>query len=130
MKRFLLCCFLIPCVVFSQRNEFPNSLNCNNWLLCPSQPSYISIGDLDMPGTAITVEANFNGILANNGFGDLVAKHQGSSDVNYLLRAYSGEITTSNGYFQALTTCPTNPNQIYHAAMVYDGSTLKFYRNG
>ncbi len=103
---------------------------CNNWLYLPSQPSYVNIGDLDVPGTSITVEANFNTILNNNGFGDLVAKHQGSADVNYLLRPYSGEITTSNGYFRAITFCPVEPHKIYHAAMVYDGSTLKFYRNG
>ncbi len=106
------------------------SIPCDSWLRTPSQPSYVNIGDLDISGNQVTIEASFNTTLNNNGFGDLVSKHSGTIDANYLLRAYSGEITTTNGYYKALTLCPVSPNKTYHAAMVYDGSSLKFYRNG
>ena len=106
------------------------SQTCNNWLYTPSQPSYVSIGDLDVPGNKITVEALCNTTLNNNGFGDLVSKHKGTNDCNYLLRVYRAEITTTDGFFTASTNCPAFPNKIYHAAMVYDGASLKFYRNG
>ncbi|MBI1344177.1 MAG: T9SS type B sorting domain-containing protein [Terrimonas sp.] len=107
-----------------------SQLDCNNWLYTPSQPSYVNIGDLDVPGNQITVEAVFNATTNNNGFGDLVSKHLNFTDVNYLLRAYSGEISTTDGYYIALANCPVETNKIYHVAMVYDGTSLKFYRNG
>jgi gliding motility-associated-like protein len=106
------------------------SQTCNNWLYTPSQPSYVNIGDLDVPGNKITVEALCNTTVNNNGFGDLVSKHKGTNDCNYLLRVYRAEITTTDGFFTASTNCPAFPNKIYHAAMVYDGTSLKFYRNG
>ena len=40
------------------------------------------------------------------------------------------EITTSNGYFITPSICDIEINKTYHVAMVYDGITLKFYRNG
>lgn len=105
-------------------------VSCNNWLNTPAQPSYANIGDLDITGNKITIEANFVASFNDGGNGNLVSKHSTFTDVNYLLRPYSAEITTSNGYFQALSLCPVTPNKVYHAAMVYDGSTLKLYRNG
>ena len=107
---------------------------CNNWLSLPSMPSYISIGDLDIPGNKLTVEALINRTTPYSGgrlyAGDIVSKHDGPSDANYLLRPNSAEITTSNGYFITPPICEIELNKIYHVAMVYDGSTLKFYRNG
>lgn len=107
---------------------------CNNWLSLPSRPSYISIGDLDIPGNKLTVEALINRTTPYSGgrlyAGDIVSKHDGPTDVNYLLRPNSAEITTSNGYFITPPVCEIDLNKTYHLAMVYDGSTLKFYRNG
>ena len=107
---------------------------CNNWLSLPSMPSYISIGDLDIPGNKLTVEALINRTTPYSGgrlyAGDIVSKHDGPSDANYLLRPNSAEITTSNGYFITPPICEIELNKIYHVAMVYDGTTLKFYRNG
>ncbi|MBA2500873.1 MAG: gliding motility-associated C-terminal domain-containing protein [Chitinophagaceae bacterium] len=107
---------------------------CNNWLSLPSMPSFISIGDLDIPGNKLTVEALINRTTTYSGgrlyAGDIVSKHDGPSDVNYLLRPNSAEITTSNGYFITPPICEIELNKTYHVAMVYDGTTLKFYRNG
>jgi gliding motility-associated-like protein len=110
------------------------AIPCNNWLSLPSYQSYISVGDLDVPGNKITVEAVFNRTTTySNGYnwaGDLVSKHVDLSDVNYLLRPNNAEITTTNGYFTTPPICEIQLNKTYHVAMVYDGTTLKFYRNG
>ena len=87
-----------------------------------------------IPGNKLTVEALINRTTPYSGgrlyAGDIVSKHDGPSDANYLLRPNSAEITTSNGYFITPPICEIELNKIYHVAMVYDGSTLKFYRNG
>jgi gliding motility-associated-like protein len=107
---------------------------CNSWLNLPSYQSYVSVGDLDVPGNTITVEALFSRTAPySNGYnwaGDLVSKHVDPVDVNYLLRPNNAEITTTNGYFTTPPICEIELNKVYHAAMVYDGSSLKFYRNG
>lgn len=106
------------------------SQTCNNWLYTPSQPSYVSVGDLDISGDKLTIEALCVPTLDNNGYGDLVTKHSGANDCNYLLRLYGAAITTTQGFFDVFPTCQVKPNKVYHVAMVYDGATLKFYRNG
>lgn len=108
--------------------------NCDGWLRLPSYQSHISVGDLDIPGNTITVEAKFTRTSPYpNGYnwaGDLVSKHNDPSNVNYLLRPNNAEITTSSGFFTTPPICEIELNKTYHVAMVYDGSTLKFYRNG
>ncbi|RYE21725.1 MAG: T9SS type B sorting domain-containing protein [Sphingobacteriales bacterium] len=114
----------------SQTNPVP----CNNWLSIPSAPGYVNVGDLDVIGNKLTVEAAFNRTTPFTGgdlyAGNLVSKHDNPSTVNYLLRPNSAEITTSNGYFIAQAPCGIELNKTYHVAMTYDGTTLKFYRNG
>jgi gliding motility-associated-like protein len=107
---------------------------CTNWLKLSSVPSSVKVGDLDISGNKITVEANFNrdAFFTPAGFSslDIVSKHNDPSDVNYLLRPNSAEVTTTNGFYQTPPVCETELNKTYHVAMVYDGATLKFYRNG
>jgi len=107
---------------------------CNNWLKLSADPSYLRMGDLDVPGNKVTVEALINRTasypLGNLYAGDIVSKHRDPDDVNYLLRPNHAEITTTNGYFKTPDVCPIELNKTYHVAMVYDGITLKFYRNG
>lgn len=103
---------------------------CNNWLSLPSNPSFVNVGDLDVPGDKITVEAVFFQTGTGSFEGDIVTKHNSPADVNYLLRANHAYITTNNGYFETPNICEAELNKRYHVAMVYDGSTLKFYRNG
>ena len=75
---------------FSQINiPENNSITCNNWLSTPSQPSYVNIGKLNVTGNKITVEATFNrtSFSLNGTFtdGDIVSKHSGPADANYIL---------------------------------------------
>ncbi|MFC4261712.1 gliding motility-associated C-terminal domain-containing protein [Ferruginibacter yonginensis] len=111
-----------------------SSQNCNNWLKTQNSGSGVKIGDLDITGDKITVEASFNRTVPSSlGYqyaGDLVSKHTDPNNVNYLLRPNHAEITTSNGFFATPQICDILLNKTYHAALVYDGSTLKFYRNG
>ncbi len=112
------------------------TLTCNSWLSTPSQGSYVNIGDLDISGTQVTVEAVVNrtqAYLPGTGDfndGDIVSKHQDPTNVNYLLRPNHAYITTTNGFFATPDFCEIELNRNYHLAMVYDGSSLKLYRNG
>ncbi len=112
----------------------PKLSTCNNWLYLPSQPSAVECGDLDVSGNQITVEALINRTVPYTGgalyAGDVVSKHKDPTDANYLLRPNEAEITTTNGYFITPPICEIELNKTYHVAMVYDGATLKFYRNG
>src|SRR3954469_24506515 len=99
---FILGMILLPFIASSQ--------TCTNWLKLPTYPSFVHVGDLDITGNQITVEAVFNRTTSWSGAdiwqGDLVSKHDNPSDCNYLLRPSSAEIGTTNGYFKTPTICP------------------------
>ncbi|WP_394767240.1 PKD domain-containing protein [Ferruginibacter sp.] len=111
-----------------------NAQNCNNWLHIPNSQSYVTIGDLDVTGNQITVEGMFSRDSAFTELGftslNVVSKHLTPADVNYLLRVDRAQITTTNGHFVTPNICETINKKIYYVAMTYDGSALKFYRNG
>ena len=70
---------------------------CNNWLYLPSFPSYVAIGDLDIPGNQITIEAEINMTQPYAGGptlgSDIVGKcHADPTDANYLLRAQNAQL--------------------------------------
>lgn len=127
LKRFLFWAFL--CLV---KSSFAQVHNCYNWLHTPSKTSAFRVGNLNIPGDQMTIEATIFQTANNPVFntGDIVSKHTDPSDCNYLLRPGDGSITTSNGFFKTPTVCGIENNKVYHIAMVYDGATLKFYRNG
>lgn len=103
-------------------------VSAQSWLSLPANTGYVDIGDLDIPGTALTIEALYTS--TDPASVDLVSKHSNPGDVNYLLRRTHGELTTSGGFFSTPQVCPPDENTCRHAAMVYDGSTLSFYLNG
>ncbi len=111
-------------------------LPCNNWLSTPSSGSYMNIGDLDIVGHIFTIEANVNRTVlytpgtGDDNDGDIISKHFDPTNTNYLLRANHGYITTTNGFFATPDICEFQLNKTYHLALVYDGSSLKFFRNG
>jgi gliding motility-associated-like protein len=115
-------------------NALCDAQPCGNWLNLTSNPAYVQVGDLDVPGNLITVEAMINRTAPYTGgqqwAGDVVSKHNNPTDANYLLRPNGAEITTSNGYFRTPDICEIELNKTYHVAMTYDGASLKFYRNG
>jgi gliding motility-associated-like protein len=110
--------------------------SCNSWLKVGSTNDAVEIGDLDVTGNQITVEALFNRTTPYTPSGDyrysgdIVSKHMDPSDCNYLLRPRHAEITTTNGFFATPAVCDLELNKTYHVALVYNGSSLKFYRNG
>lgn len=120
--------------LYSQGTPCTSPVACNTWLSNSAGSSGMRIGDLDISGTAITVEALINRTAPYTGnyqyAGNIVSKHTGVTDCNYLLRPSSAEITTSSGFFTARAGCDIELNKTYHVAMVYDGQKLKFYRNG
>jgi len=130
LKRvFFICFFIFNHSAYAQ-------ISCNNWLSTPARYSYVDIGKLNVTGNQITVEAVINRTTpyvpggGDGTEGDVVSKHDNPSDVNYLLRPNHAFITTTNGFFETPDIPNINLNQTYHIAMVYDGTTLKFYRNG
>ena len=100
----------------------------NNWLKMPGALSGVTIGDLDITGNQVTIEANCN--ATGDTTRALVSKHKDPSDVNYFLCPDLAQITTTNGFFSITSSCPFVNNKTYHVALVYDGATLKLYRNG
>lgn len=111
-----------------------HSQSCNNWLyLPPGTNANIRLGDLDISGNQITVEATFCRTTAyapQYHGGDLVSKHTHDYDCNYLLRPNLASILTSTAFYKVEAPCPAGLNVTYHVAMVYNGSTLSLYRNG
>ncbi|HEV7423559.1 MAG TPA: hypothetical protein VGO21_00015, partial [Candidatus Paceibacterota bacterium] len=111
------CCSLLIIAIlfanncFSQNNLSKSTLSskgkplatCSDWLGLPSQPSFVSVGDLDVPGNQITIEAEINRTTPYSGgflyAGDIVSKHQDPINTNYLLRPSDAEITTADGVY-------------------------------
>jgi len=109
----------------------PPVTSCNPFLQVHDVKSGVSIGDLDIPGSQLTVEAVFNTDAYDTLYwgGELVSKHCSPADVNYLLRPNQVAITTTNGFYQINAPCNAEPGITYYVALVYNGETLKFYRN-
>ncbi len=109
-------------------------LSCNNWLSTPTSPSYAVVGDLDVTGNQLTVEAMFNRVVpppTPGNFGFLVSKHTNAFDNNYALWTNGCALTTTtNPQVLLSSNCDIDLDKTYHVAMVYDGTTLKYYRNG
>lgn len=75
---------------------FTYSIHAQQSLLNPGGTSGVIIGDLDVAGSQITVEAL---VYMTGSSTNVVSKHTGPANVNYLLRPNTFEITTSTGFF-------------------------------
>ncbi len=110
-----------------------NIAPCDSWLKTQATGSFASVGDIDVSGNQITVEASFNRTAPANstgGNGFVVSKHTTTGTINYALWPNGCAITTTNGDVLTFENCGIQLNKTYHVAMVYNGSVLKFYRNG
>lgn len=129
---------LIICSSFlkGSAQETPGPVDCSTWLSLPVYQSFVNVGDLDIPGNKVTIEAlvnrtgPYNPGVGDGNEGDIVSKHWDPSNVNYLLRLNHAYITTSNGFFGTGDPCPIQLNRTYHVALVYDGTKLSYYRDG
>jgi len=132
LRRGLFFPFCFLTLLFSNSEAYSQA--CNDWLRTSTVGSFVTIGDLDISGNKLTVEAVFNRVSAFDNtvnFGKLVSKHTDASNLNYSLMPTQCEITTNvSGYVATPFVCPPEFDKTYHVAMVYDGATLKFYRDG
>ena len=92
-----------------------------------SSVQYVNLGDLDISGNQLTVEAK---IYMTGSSVNIVSKHTDPSNVNYLLRPKSFEITTSNGFYFMDNPFELELNKWYHIAGTYDGQYVRYYVNG
>ena len=99
------------------------------YLYLPIDIKWVKLGDLDVTGDSITVEAIIMTVPKFSSI-DIVSKHTSPADVNYLLRPSVFEITTDSGYYAVANTYILLPNIFYHVAATYDGQTVRYYVNG
>ena len=119
---FQQCIILLFAIFYlSEFNLAQNSINLEG-----SGQKWVNIGDVDVTGNQITVEA----FVRRQNNMNIVSKHDGTDDCNYLLRPNSFQITTSEDFYICLNTFPLSPNTWYHVAATYDGSAIKYYVDG
>lgn len=97
--------------------------------------TWINIGDLDIQGNQITVEALV--YRQGSNVSNIVSKHSFPDDVNYLLRAQTFELTTyisgNSGptqFLQMANPYTLDLNTWYHIAGTYNGEYVRYYVNG
>ena len=105
---------------------FVANFSFSQCLQLTTSPQWVNIGDVDVTGTQVTVEA----LVFYTGGVNVVSKHTGPPDVNYLLRLTSFELTTSNGFYFMSNPYAMSANTWYHIAGTYDGANIRYYVNG
>jgi hypothetical protein len=134
--------FSIDCLIHNAKNFgivftlfflFSNGAVSQQWLFFPEDISqnWVDIGDLDVEGNQITVEALISTTQPQQADAyNILSKHRFFSDANYLLRAGSFQITTSNGFVSLENPVILCADSVYHVAGTYDGDSVKYFVNG
>lgn len=119
--------FRIYIVLFGVIFSFVPSFSSQTLNLTTS-PQFVNIGDLDVAGNQITVEA----LVRFTGGVNILSKHTGPPDVNYLMRIGTFELTTTTMFYLMANPYAGSmqPNTWYHVAGTYDGSFIRYYVNG
>ena len=110
-----------------------NAQSCSEWLELSAINGFAYFSGINIGSTKLTVEAKFisRSPLPAGQSDNLVSKfHDPTATLDFVLRPNGAEITTVNGHFKTPEVCEIVQNKVYHVAFVYDGSSLKFYRNG
>lgn len=111
-------------------------MNCfTQCLELKNNGTWANIGDIDIQGDQITVEALIYMTSATSV--NVVSKHFSPADVNYLLRPITFELTAYiNGnsgptkFLQMWNPITLSQNRWYHIAGTYNGSVVKYYIDG
>jgi len=114
---FFLFTSVISCISFAQGNSLSLSGPVN----------WVNAGNISVTGQNITVEAmiHMTGASVN-----IVSKHTGPPNTNYLLRPQTFDITTTNGYASLANPVILQQGVTYHVAATYNGSVMRYYVNG
>lgn len=120
LKYFILLCvpMLTPVFVFSQGPS----------LFLDAPVKWVNAGNINVTGSNLSLEAMVH--IVGNSTGNIISKHTGQNNTNYLLRLQSFEITTSNGYASLLNPMVLQSGETYHVAATYNGSFMRYYVNG
>lgn len=114
-------------------------LLCSQQLHLPSSSNWLNLGDLDISGNNITLEAliymEAEPIVAYKF--DILSKHENTDNVNYFFRHNNFGITTyDHGTSGAVTFYNLYIDyefelfRLYHVAATYDGTMMRYYVNG
>ena len=93
-----------------------------------SPVKWVNAGNINVTGSNLTLEAIIR-ITGVSG-GNILSKHTGPNNSNYLLRPQSFEITTSNGFANLVNPLILQTGITYHVAATYNGSVMRYYVNG
>ena len=113
----LFFCFCVSFLSFSQGNS----------LFLSGPTNWVNAGNINVTGSNLTLEAmiRMTGPSVN-----VISKHTGPPNANYLLRPQSFEITTTNGFASLVNPVVLQQGVTYHIAATYNGSMMRYYVNG
>ncbi len=90
----------------------------------------VSIGDLDIQGNALTIEALVTPKYSTSIYYDIVTKLSNNVNCNYYLRTTDFAIRTSTAFVSLLNPMVLCLDSTYHLAGTYDGDSMKYFVNG
>jgi len=106
---------------------FSIKTDVNNVIDLSEELAGLNLGDLDIAGNAITVEAI---VQYDGNSGNILSKHTAQQDANYVFRPTQFGINAGGSYSAVANPVALQAGKTYHLAASYNGSSLKYYVNG